>query len=636
MRYSIIIPSYKKLYELLEPCLNSIKTYTSGDFEVIVVANGCSKQELESVISAYPMCKTLWFEKALGYAKAVNEGIKVASGEYIILLNDDTELLPQTKNYWLDLLVEPFTKDPSVGISGPLLDVKKIAGYQFLVFFLVMIPKSLFDTIGLLGEEFTVGGGEDADFCIRAQKAGYKLVEVCPNPVHDGTGTAVGGFPIYHKSGRTVSMVKDWKQVFNSNMNKVQNKYERPDFTDLQVAVVMPVCLDNNEKLKLFEKAVNGVLSQTFPNVTLIIVNDGPDVHQLRQYDSSVNVKVLSTNEPYSKPAAGRNKALEYILKSETGYDLVAFCDGDDIWDPNHLTDSIATLIQSGANAVCSTPRFRDPRNQAMTPYGIPIDQPVDFKNTGKQNSIYISSVVLWKDTVQKVGMFDTKMNGIEDWDYWLTLLEKGYSFTKKLETSLTYTVYHGSNALNTTQKTRNDLIMKHALLNTNKEIKLNLGCGDERLEGYINCDLYDETADEQFDAISIPYADNTVDEIRAYHLIEHFTFQGAMKALREWYRVLKPGGRVVMETPDLYHACKTFVDASPSDRIKLYGHFFAWPDISPGQVHYFLYTEEQMMWTLSELGFVNARRERPDSGYAKSNPHWEPIYLKVVAFKPN
>lgn len=175
------------------------------------------------------------------------------------------------------------------------------------------------------------------------------------------------------------------------------------------------------------------------------------------------------------------------------------------------------------------------------------------------------------------------------------------------------------------------------------KIMKLNLGCGDQKLDGYINCDLHRDDVDMNFDASKIPFDDNSVDEIAAYHLIEHFKFHDAMDVLKEWCRVLKPGGRIILETPDFYNSCKMFVSASEQIKQILYSHFFAWPWL-PGQVHYFLYTETQLSWTLGECGFENIIRVPPDSIYAKSPPphslneelcsNWTNIYLKMIATK--
>ena len=76
------------------------------------------------------------------------------------------------------------------------------------------------------------------------------------------------------------------------------------------------------------------------------------------------------------------------------------------------------------------------------------------------------------------------------------------------------------------------------------------------------------------------------------------------------------------------------FVESNEQDRQKLYGHFFAWP-WQDGQAHYFLFTETQMNWTLREIGYTGIERVKPDSVYAKANPHWEEVYLKVIAIKP-
>jgi predicted SAM-dependent methyltransferase len=127
------------------------------------------------------------------------------------------------------------------------------------------------------------------------------------------------------------------------------------------------------------------------------------------------------------------------------------------------------------------------------------------------------------------------------------------------------------------------------------------------------------------------PFSDNSVDEIMAYHLIEHFDFMQGQDVLREWHRVLKPGGRLHIETPDMLHTCKEFVEADEARRVQLYGHFWAWPWL-PGQAHRFLYTETQLFWLLDQLKFKNIKRLPPDSIYVSTqNPL---LFLNVEAFK--
>ena len=333
-------------------------------------------------------------------------------------------------------------------------------------------------------------------------------------------------------------------------------------------------------------------------------------------------------------PAAARNIAVRRIIESHSHipYDFVAFLDADDRWEDTHLYNAIRHLSITGADMTYSLPYFKDSNGEKVEPFGIPFYQRPTLENISRQNSIYISSVVMRADCLA-VGEFDEELSSIEDWDYWARMLECGYRLEMdELEGHVTYTCSPDGMAGKVTPDQMSRLRIKHPV--SGKPIRLNLGCGTERIPGYIACDLYEEGADMKFDAAELPFADNMVDEIRAYHLIEHFTFNNAFKVLREWHRALKPGGILVMETPDLFHTCKKFTESGIDDQIKLYGHFFAWPDLSPGQVHYFLYTESQMMWTLSGCGFSSAVRVAPDSIYAAANPHWQELYLKVVATK--
>jgi predicted SAM-dependent methyltransferase len=212
----------------------------------------------------------------------------------------------------------------------------------------------------------------------------------------------------------------------------------------------------------------------------------------------------------------------------------------------------------------------------------------------------------------------------------WLRLDNAGYKFKQLPDATVTYLVKKdgmassGITALHALRK-------KHSFF-TGK-IKLHLGSGTQYIPGWINCDLYAEQVDQRFDVAKIPYPNNSVDEIMAYHIIEHFDFMQGQDVLKEWYRALKPGGRIRLETPDLLGTCKRFVEGTEQYRILLYGHFFAWPWL-PGQTHKFLFTETQLFWTLSQIGFKNVQRLLPDSIYYDNGANFADLFLNVEAYK--
>jgi SAM-dependent methyltransferase len=87
--------------------------------------------------------------------------------------------------------------------------------------------------------------------------------------------------------------------------------------------------------------------------------------------------------------------------------------------------------------------------------------------------------------------------------------------------------------------------------------LKLNLGCGDKILPGYVNVDVVEARAGMRPDVICdlhdlAPFADNSADEILSVHVVEHFWRWEVRDILREWMRVLKPGGRMIVECPNL------------------------------------------------------------------------------------
>ncbi len=226
MKCSIVIPSYNHCEDLLKPCIESIIKFTDlKDIEVIVSANGCTDGTRAYVESLGEHFKLVWSDKPTGFTIGTNDGIKVATGEYIILLSNDTILLDQGINNWIEMLLKPF-EDPRVGITGPMMIDWESTGRKFLIFFCVAVRKKLFDELGLLDEIFNPGFGEDVDYCFRATDAGYKLVQV-PNSTYQyyAPNFMLGGFPIFHKGEVTLRDVGGVNELLVRNTEIVKKKY---------------------------------------------------------------------------------------------------------------------------------------------------------------------------------------------------------------------------------------------------------------------------------------------------------------------------------------------------------------------------------------------------------------------------
>ena len=106
---------------------------------------------------------------------------------------------------------------------------------------------------------------------------------------------------------------------------------------------------------------------------------------------------------------------------------------------------------------------------------------------------------------------------------------------------------------------------------------KLNIGCGGNPLLGYTNIDrdsldelrqrypqknFDDSIIIENHDIFSLPYEQNSVDEINADGLLEHLSFSQEPLFLREIFRVLKPGGVFKFSVPDFEMACRSWLEA--------------------------------------------------------------------------
>src|SRR4051812_3390274 len=98
--------------------------------------------------------------------------------------------------------------------------------------------------------------------------------------------------------------------------------------------------------------------------------------------------------------------------------------------------------------------------------------------------------------------------------------------------------------------------------------MKLHLGCGPNIKEGYVNIDAFvDDPRVVKADITRLPYPDESADEILSEHVFEHVGFADEGPLFRECYRVLRPGGELIVETPDLEWLCRAFIEAEDNFR---------------------------------------------------------------------
>lgn len=216
MDLSIIIVSWNT-QDLLKKCLDSIYRYQAGlSLEILVVDNNSIDGTVAMIKDEYLQVKLIANNKNLGFARANNQAIKLATGEYILLLNPDTEILPNsletTVKFMADhphcgalgarLLNHDQTLQPSVRnfptfwpiflmlIKAPKIfkhlkpiehylktdfNYNKLQPVDQIMGAFMLIPKKVFSDIGLLDERFFIWF-EEVDLCQRIKKSGQQVI----------------------------------------------------------------------------------------------------------------------------------------------------------------------------------------------------------------------------------------------------------------------------------------------------------------------------------------------------------------------------------------------------------------------------------------------------------------------------
>ena len=247
---SIIIPT-KDHIDDLQKCINSIEEKSSyRNFEFVIVENNSTEQETfdyYKTIEGRDNVQVLYYKGDFNFSKINNFGVEHAKGDYILLLNNDTEIInPDCLKEMLGYCMREdvgivgarlYYPDDTIQHAGVVLGFGGMAGHTFIgcsrydngyfsriicaqdysavTAACMMTKKSIYEEVGGLTEEFKVAFN-DIDFCMKVRDKGYLIVY---NPAVE----------LYHYESKSRGLEDTPEKVerFNSEVNRFLDRWDK-------------------------------------------------------------------------------------------------------------------------------------------------------------------------------------------------------------------------------------------------------------------------------------------------------------------------------------------------------------------------------------------------------------------------
>lgn len=167
--------------------------------------------------------------------------------------------------------------------------------------------------------------------------------------------------------------------------------------------------------------------AQTYSNLEVIVVDNGPsdETPEIARRWAEQDSRFVSVRQKGVGISAARNSGL-----AQAKGELIAFLDGDDVWLPEKLTRQIDLLkANPQANFLFSNYYHWDGHQDFGLRYRKPKYFPQGDIHTQLIycNLFATSSVVIKRETIERIGQFDITLPGVEDWDLWLRIAETGF-----------------------------------------------------------------------------------------------------------------------------------------------------------------------------------------------------------------
>ncbi|HDR6305994.1 TPA: glycosyltransferase [Bacillus cereus] len=361
MKTSIIVLTHNKL-EYTKLCVESINQFTrKGTYELIIVDNNSTDGTVEWLREQDDI-KVIYNQENMGFPKGCNQGIFLAEGDNILLLNNDTIV---THN-WLENLINVLYSSDEIGAVGPItnscsyyqaIDVtyKSIEEmHEFsrnknminndlweerlkLIGFCMLIKKEVIDKIGLLDERFSPGNFEDDDYSFRIRREGYKLILCKDTFIHHFGNTSFKEVAVNYNS------------LLEENSKKFEEKwgFNSSYSTNIRTDIINLIDVPKDKKMNILEVgcACGG---------TLLKIKDIYRNTELFGIEFNENAAAFSSQFANVKAENIENEILDYPTEF---FDYIIFADViEHLYNPWKVLENIRKYLKEDGKVLLSIP----------------------------------------------------------------------------------------------------------------------------------------------------------------------------------------------------------------------------------------------------------------------------------------
>lgn len=444
---SVVIACYNYA-KFVGSAIESVLNQHQRPHELIVVNDGSTDDSLEVIKNTLSRLNTTGVDVQVidqqnqGVAAARNNGIKVATQDYIVCLDADDMLAPE----YIQTLHGMMINDRGLGVAYSGLMMLNEDGSRFgksgfppefdwehqatphnpphnCIPCAAMFRRDMWKRSG--GYKQVYAPGEDAEFWTRGLSIGYRAKRVDNRPLF-----------LYRLHDKGAHVTKKYKAIDTWHPWMRDHKYpmgapttkKAPlirSYSEPAISVIIPVGPNHQRYLSA---AIDSVLGQTFRLWELLVINDTGEELNLAPYPF---IREFNTNSRH--PGASRNIGIQQAKAP-----LIFFLDADDYIAPGTLESMLSRYLDTGDYIYSDW--------AALQGDSVSIQQSGEYKQDQIANLMpHAVTALVPTKWARDVGGFDESITGWEEWDFYAKMASKGYCGQRLPESLLYYRVDTGT-----------------------------------------------------------------------------------------------------------------------------------------------------------------------------------------------